>query len=172
MPFRANPRLLTQCCACQLFPLLTCFQSRYWDTLWLLTNAFHLLSLIPNIHTHLCLCAHPISLTQLNDYRLTAGWPALDKRKMLDFVCCIKMPSLTFTYDHTWEECDYQTLLRHLIALVERSDFPLGCTRFERFSLSYAQLDCFPFSSGVTTLLTIKPTTHFISAVVLQLNRY
>jgi len=36
----------------------------------------------------------------------------------------------------------------HLVTLTHwlmRFRFPLGITRFERFSLSYAQLDCFPF---------------------------
>lgn len=57
MPFRAIPPSVNT--VLRLSPAV--------DTLRLLTNAFHLFSLIPNIHTHLCLCVHPISLTQLND---------------------------------------------------------------------------------------------------------
>lgn len=63
MPFRANPPSVnTVLCLSKLI-----------DTLRLLTNAFHLLSLIPNIHTHLCYHVYPISSTQLNDSRPTTG---------------------------------------------------------------------------------------------------
>jgi hypothetical protein len=53
------------------------------NTLWLLTHAFHMLSLIPNIHTHLCYHVYPISSTQLNDFRPTTeySFPLISGRK-------------------------------------------------------------------------------------------
>lgn len=71
------------------------------DTLRLLTNAFHLLSLISAHERISAYSMYPISMTQLIDLgslRLTL----LSEDNTPDFVCCIKMPGVsTFTYDHT-----------------------------------------------------------------------
>lgn len=85
--------------------------------------------------THLCL----FNMPHINDatHWLRLTYFNFGEDNTLDFVCCIKMPSVsTFAYDHTWEECDYLILLTTVVSFsgtpskhsptfrIRDSDFP------------------------------------------------